>query len=41
MNKESSRSHSVFTLVVESKVAEEGIINFRTSQFHLIDLAGS
>ena len=41
MNKESSRSHSVFTLVIESKECREGITNFRTSRFHLIDLAGS
>ena len=41
MNKESSRSHSVFTLVIESKESNDGITNFRTSRFHLIDLAGS
>lgn len=41
MNKESSRSHSVFTLIVESKEYRDGISNFRTSRFSLIDLAGS
>ena len=41
MNKESSRSHSVFTLIVESKECRDGISNFRTSRFSLIDLAGS
>ena len=41
MNKESSRSHSVFTLLVESKEARDGICNFRTSRFSLVDLAGS
>ena len=41
MNKESSRSHSVFTLVIESKKNKDGINNFITSRFHLIDLAGS
>lgn len=41
MNKESSRSHSVFTLVIESKENRDGITNFKTSRFHLIDLAGS
>ncbi|OMJ90259.1 hypothetical protein SteCoe_7370 [Stentor coeruleus] len=41
MNKESSRSHSVFTLVIESKTYKEGLNNYKTSHFHLIDLAGS
>ena len=41
MNKESSRSHSVFTLTIECKQIREGLVNFRKSQFHLIDLAGS
>lgn len=41
MNVESSRSHSVFTLQVESKEKREDIINFKNSFFHLIDLAGS
>ena len=41
MNKESSRSHSVFTLTIESKETREGVTNFRSSRFHIIDLAGS
>lgn len=41
MNKESSRSHSVFTLTIESKSKKEGIINILSSRFHIIDLAGS
>lgn len=41
MNKESSRSHSVFTLTIESKEIREGVTNFRSSRFHIIDLAGS
>lgn len=41
MNKESSRSHSVFTLVIESKETVDGVMNFKSSRFHLIDLAGS
>ena len=41
MNKESSRSHSVFTLIVESKEVRNGVNKFITSRFHLIDLAGS
>lgn len=41
MNKESSRSHSVFTLLIESRETKKGLLNFRSSRFHLIDLAGS
>ncbi|CAG9334317.1 unnamed protein product [Blepharisma stoltei] len=41
MNKESSRSHSVFTMLIESKHNNNGLMNFRSSRFHLIDLAGS
>ena len=41
MNKESSRSHSVFTLNVESKTNFDGLVNFKSSKFNLIDLAGS
>ena len=41
MNKESSRSHSILTLIIESKCSKEGMINIKTSKFHIIDLAGS
>jgi hypothetical protein len=43
MNRESSRSHSVFTLSIEAneKVPSDGTVRTRFSQFHLIDLAGS
>ena len=41
MNKESSRSHSVFTMIIESKETLTSALNFKTSCFHLIDLAGS
>lgn len=41
MNKESSRSHSVFTLYIESKSNFDGLTNFKSSRFNLIDLAGS
>lgn len=41
MNKESSRSHTVFTLHIECKDMRTGAINYRSSRFHLIDLAGS
>jgi len=41
MNIESSRSHSVFTFVIEAKVAKDGITNIRRSRFSFVDLAGS
>lgn len=41
MNKESSRSHSVFTLYIESKEKKEDVWGFKNSLFHVIDLAGS
>ncbi|XP_013606760.1 kinesin-like protein KIN-12B isoform X2 [Brassica napus] len=43
VNAESSRSHCVFTCVVEShcKSAADGLSNFKTSRINLVDLAGS
>lgn len=41
VNKESSRSHSVFTLTIESKSKRDGVLNVLSSRFHIIDLAGS
>ncbi|XP_043722415.1 kinesin-like protein KIN-12B isoform X2 [Telopea speciosissima] len=43
INAESSRSHSVFTCVVESrcKSMADGLSSFRTSRLNLVDLAGS
>ena len=41
MNKDSSRSHAVMTLHIESKKFDEGVSKFTTSSFHIIDLAGS
>lgn len=41
INKESSRSHSVFTLTIESRTKLDGIVNKLSSRFHIIDLAGS
>lgn len=42
MNKESSRSHSVLTTIIESKsMSSNGVWNMKTSRFHIIDLAGS
>ncbi|GAB4844042.1 TRAFAC class myosin-kinesin ATPase super [Ancistrocladus abbreviatus] len=43
INAESSRSHSVFTCVVESrcKSMADGLSSFKTSRINLVDLAGS
>ncbi|CAJ1938781.1 unnamed protein product [Sphenostylis stenocarpa] len=43
INAESSRSHTVFTCVVESrsKSIADGVSKFRTSKINLVDLAGS
>ena len=42
MNRESSRSHSVLTTIIESKsMSHTGVWNMKTSRFHIIDLAGS
>jgi hypothetical protein len=43
MNKESSRSHSVLTTIIETKSMKDagGVWNIKTARFHIIDLAGS
>lgn len=43
MNRESSRSHSVFTLFIESRGQEAGgeLVGVRAARFNLVDLAGS
>ncbi|KAF7647426.1 hypothetical protein LDENG_00172690, partial [Lucifuga dentata] len=41
MNRESSRSHAVFTMILESKESINEVVNIRTSQLNLVDLAGS
>ena len=41
MNKESSRSHSVFILKIMTTESKNGTKSVRTSRFNLIDLAGS
>ncbi|KAI8358790.1 hypothetical protein B0O80DRAFT_441452 [Mortierella sp. GBAus27b] len=41
MNKESSRSHSVLTLTIQSMKMVDGINHIRESRFNLVDLAGS
>lgn len=42
MNKDSSRSHSIFTITVETSVKEEnGEQLIRKGKLNLVDLAGS
>ncbi|KAK4401606.1 Kinesin-like protein KIN-12D [Sesamum angolense] len=41
MNRESSRSHSVFTCVIESRWEKDSATNFRFARLNLVDLAGS
>lgn len=41
MNIESSRSHSVFSLVLNSKRVKDGVVNMTSSKLHFVDLAGS
>ncbi|XP_033625827.1 kinesin-like protein KIF15 [Asterias rubens] len=41
MNRESSRSHAVFTFSIQTKEKKAGVSNIRVSQLNLVDLAGS
>ena len=41
MNRESSRSHAVFTITIESMETSHETVNIRTSLLNLVDLAGS
>ncbi|KAK4764368.1 hypothetical protein SAY87_013806 [Trapa incisa] len=41
MNRASSRSHSVFTCVIESKWEVQGVTHHRFARLNLVDLAGS
>lgn len=41
MNRESSRSHSVFTLFIHSETVDGELVDIRESRFNLVDLAGS
>ncbi|RWR94403.1 kinesin-like protein KIN-12C isoform X1 [Cinnamomum micranthum f. kanehirae] len=41
MNSESSRSHSVFTCVIESRWEKDSMTHFRFGRLNLVDLAGS
>ncbi|KAK6926482.1 Kinesin motor domain [Dillenia turbinata] len=41
MNRASSRSHSVFTCIIESKWESQGLTHHRFARLNLVDLAGS
>ena len=41
MNAESSRSHSVFSMTIESRRSHNGMQNVKASKLHFVDLAGS
>ncbi|XP_042378501.1 kinesin-like protein KIN-12E isoform X1 [Zingiber officinale] len=41
MNRESSRSHSVFTCIIESRWEKDSTMNLRFARLNLVDLAGS
>jgi hypothetical protein len=41
MNRESSRSHSVFTISLSCKMEEDGKKILKTPKLHFVDLAGS
>ena len=41
MNKDSSRSHSIFTLYLEMSEEVDGETRFKAGKLHLVDLAGS
>ncbi|KAL2614181.1 hypothetical protein R1flu_025873 [Riccia fluitans] len=43
MNEQSSRSHAIFTIIVEQRAIQEGVVGTDciTAKFHLVDLAGS
>lgn len=42
MNKDSSRSHSIFTIYIESQITDEkGNERIRAGKLNLVDLAGS
>uniref|UniRef100_A0A0E0EEZ8 Kinesin motor domain-containing protein n=1 Tax=Oryza meridionalis TaxID=40149 RepID=A0A0E0EEZ8_9ORYZ len=41
MNSESSRSHSVFTCVIESRLERDSMTHLRFGRLNLVDLAGS
>ena len=41
MNQESSRSHVIFTIFIESESREDDIVKIKKSKVNIVDLAGS
>lgn len=41
MNAESSRSHSIFTIIIENQEEVNGKLSTRAGKLNLVDLAGS
>jgi hypothetical protein len=41
MNRDSSRSHSIFTIYVETSEMEQGESKIKAGKLNLVDLAGS
>lgn len=41
MNTESSRSHTIFTILVETQTTEDDMIKSKKARLHIVDLAGS
>jgi hypothetical protein len=41
MNTESSRSHAIFTINLESESAEGDLTRSKKAKLHIVDLAGS
>ncbi len=41
MNNESSRSHAIFTILIETEFMEGDIVKVRKSKLNVVDLAGS
>jgi len=41
MNVESSRSRSIFTMIIESKHTRNGVVQMRKIRLNFVDLAGS
>ena len=41
MNSHSSRSHSIFTIIVENSIEDSGETRYRMGKLNLVDLAGS
>jgi kinesin family protein 15 len=41
MNNESSRSHAIFTITVETSTTVDDVVKVRKSKLNIVDLAGS